>query len=59
MLDEKDDVVDNGFIEEVDNVQIGDIVVDIVGFDAWNKIWHKYLLMLHLSSKLIEHFKRN
>jgi hypothetical protein len=40
-------------------VLIGDIVVDIVGFDAWNKIWHKYLLMLHLSSKLIEHFKRN
>lgn len=58
MLDEKDDVVDNEFIEEVDNVQIGDMVVDIVGFDACNKIWNKYLLMLHLSSKLIEHFKR-
>ena len=32
MLDEKDDSTDNEPIEEVDIMQIGDVVVDIVGF---------------------------
>ena len=32
MLDERDDVADNKPIEEVDNVQIGDVVVDRVEF---------------------------
>ena len=32
MLDERDDVTDNEPIEEVDNVQNGDVVVDTVGF---------------------------
>ena len=32
MLDERDDVVDNALIEEVDNVQIDDAVVDRVRF---------------------------
>ena len=32
MLDEKDDKVDNGPIEEVDNVQNGGVVVARVGF---------------------------
>ena len=32
MLDERDDVVDNALVEEVDNVQIDDAVVDRVGF---------------------------
>jgi len=31
MLDERDDAVNN-LIEEADNAQIGDVVVDIVGF---------------------------
>ena len=32
MLDKRDDAIDNEPIEEVDNVQIGDMVVDRVGF---------------------------
>src|ERR1700738_5238259 len=32
MLDERHDAADNEPIEEVDNVQIGDVVVDRVGF---------------------------
>ena len=31
-LDERDDAPDNEPIEEVDNMQIGDVVVDRVGF---------------------------
>jgi hypothetical protein len=31
MLDERDDAADNDHIEEVDNVQIGDIMMDRVG----------------------------
>lgn len=34
MLDERDDVANNGIIEKVDNVQIGDMVVDRVGLDV-------------------------
>jgi hypothetical protein len=30
MLDERDDAADNDHIEEVDNVQIGDIMIDRV-----------------------------
>ena len=32
MLDERDDAADNEPIEEVDNVQIGDVVVDRVRY---------------------------
>jgi hypothetical protein len=32
MLDERVDATDNEPIEEIDNVQIGDVVVDRVGF---------------------------
>ena len=32
MLDERDNVTDNEAIKEVDNVQIGDAVVDRVGY---------------------------
>ena len=32
MLDEKDDATDNKPVEEVDNVQVGDVVVDGIGF---------------------------
>ena len=32
MLDERDDAIDNEHVEEVDNVQIGDVMVDRVGF---------------------------
>ena len=39
MLDERHDATDNEPIEEVDNVQIGDVVVDKVGFkDAKNAL---------------------
>ena len=31
MLDERDDAIDNDPIEEVDNVQIGDVVMDTIG----------------------------
>ena len=33
MLDERDDATDNEPIEEVDNVQVGDAVVDRVGLE--------------------------
>ena len=32
MLDERDDAIDNEHVEEAVNVQIGDVVVDRVGF---------------------------
>ena len=32
VLDEIDDAIDNEHVEEVDHVQIGDVVVDKVGF---------------------------
>ena len=32
MLDERNDVVENETIDEDDNVQIGDVVVDRLGF---------------------------
>jgi hypothetical protein len=32
MLDERDDAADNELIEEANNVQIGNVVVDRVGF---------------------------
>ena len=32
MLDERDDAADNEPIEEVDDMRIGDVVVDRVGF---------------------------
>ena len=32
ILDERDDATDNEPMQEVDNVQIGDVLVDIVGF---------------------------
>jgi hypothetical protein len=32
MLDERDDAIDNDPIEEVDNMQIGNMMVDKVGF---------------------------
>jgi hypothetical protein len=65
-LDKRDDAVDNEPIEEVDNVQIGDMVVDRVGFkdveSALMTLIHfleQRLLMLHLSSKAFKHFKGN
>jgi hypothetical protein len=65
MLDERDDATNNEPIERVDKVQIGDMVVDRVGFKdvesalatLTKKYWNKNLLMLHLSFKVIEHFK--
>ena len=37
MLDERNDAIDNEPIEEIDNMQVGDVVVDKVGFkDAKN-----------------------
>ena len=39
MLDEIGDVVDNEPIEEVDNVQIGDVVVDKVGVKDAQNAW--------------------
>ena len=59
MLDERNDVADNEPIEEVDNMQIGDVVVDRVEYqgcykcfsdvlsvclDAW---CHSYLVYFH------------
>ena len=34
MLDERNDAVDNEFIEEFDNVQIGDVVVDTIELES-------------------------
>jgi hypothetical protein len=65
MLDEEDDATDNEPIEEVDIMQIGDVVVDKVGFkNAKNAsvtlhiFWKKDLLMLHLPSRAFKHFKK-
>ena len=66
MLDERDDVVDNEPTEEVDNVQIGDVVVDRMMFkDAktalvtLNFFGNKDLLKLHLSTMAFKHFQGN
>jgi hypothetical protein len=65
MLDERDDTINNVPIEEVDNVHIGDVVVDRVGFKdvestllTLKHFWNKDLLMLHLLSIAFEHFER-
>ena len=64
-LDEIDDATDNEPIEEVDDVQIGEVVVDRVGFkDAKSTfltlkqcLEHKDILMIHLPSRAFERFK--
>ena len=62
----KDDVAHNKPNEEAHNVQIGDVVVNKVGFkDVQSAIvtlkinfYNKNLLMLHLSSIATKHFIR-
>ena len=51
-------------LKEVDNVQIGDVWVDRVGFKdvesallTLKQFWNKDLFMLHLSSRAFNHFK--
>ena len=65
MFDKRDDVVENELIEEVDNVQVGDAVVDTVGskdvesaLATFKRFLRQNLSMLHLSSRAIEHFKK-
>ena len=55
-----DGATSNEPIEGAANVQIGDVLVDKIGFkdDESDQIWNKNLMMLHLSSIIIEHFKR-
>ena len=62
MLDERNDAEP---IEEVDNVQIGDVMVGKVGFkddeSAWVTLkwfWNNDLMILHLSSGAFKHFNR-
>jgi hypothetical protein len=65
VFSEKDDAVDNEDVEEVDDVQIGGVVVDRVGFkdaksalSTLKQFWSKNLLMLDLSFITTEHFER-
>ena len=56
MLDERDNSTDNEPIEEVDNVQIGDVVVDRVGF---KDVESAFVILKHfLEQRPFEHFKR-
>ena len=62
----KDDATHNEPIEEAHNVQIGDVVVNKVGFEDVQsaimtlkiKFYNKNLPMLHLSSIATKHFMR-
>jgi hypothetical protein len=56
MLDERDDVTDNEPIEEVDNAQIGDVVVDRVGV---KDVESALVILKHfVEQRPFEHFKR-
>jgi len=58
MLDGRGDAAGNRPIEVVGDVQIDDVLDFERALATLKQFWNKDLLMLHLSSKAFEHFKR-